>query len=44
MFAGCYNIIKIDFKNFNTKNVKNMKYMFSGYLNIKSLDLSLFNT
>jgi len=44
MFAGCKNIIKIDFINFNSKNVINMKYMFSGCINLKYLDLSKFNT
>ena len=44
MFAGCENIIKIDFINFNSKNVINMKYMFSGCINLKYLDLSKFNT
>ena len=44
MFAGCNNIINIDFKNFNTKNVINMRYMFTGCSNIENLDLSSFNT
>ena len=44
MFAGCENIISINFINFNTKNVKDMKYMFSGCTNLKNLDLSEFNT
>ena len=44
MFAGCKNIININFKNFNTKNTINMKYMFTGCTNIESLDLSSFNT
>ena len=44
MFAGCKNIININFKNFNTENIMNMKYMFSGCINIKNLDLSKFNT
>ena len=30
MFAGCKNIININFKSFNTKNIMNMKYMFYG--------------
>ena len=44
MFAGCKNIININFKNFNTKNVTNMRYMFTGCSNIENLDLSSFNT
>ena len=44
MFAGCENIINIDFKNFNSENIINMRYMFSGSINIKKLDLSSFNT
>ena len=44
MFAGCENIININFINFNTKNVKDMKYMFSGCINLEELDLSKFNT
>jgi len=44
MFAGCKNIIDINFQNFNTSNVINMRYMFSGCENIKELDLSSFNT
>ena len=30
MFVGCKNIININFKSFNTKNIMNMKYMFYG--------------
>ena len=44
MFAGCENIININFINFNTKNVTDMKHMFSGCKNLKYLDLSKFNT
>ena len=44
MFAGCKNIINIDFKNFNSNDIINMRYMFSGCINIKELDLSSFNT
>jgi len=44
MFAGCKNIIEINFQNFNTSNVINMRYMFTGCENIKELDLSSFDT
>jgi len=44
MFAGCNNIIDINFKSFNTKNINNMKYMFSGCINLEKLDLSSFDT
>ena len=44
MFAGCKNIIKIDFKSFVTNEVIDMKYMFSGCTKMQSLDLSSFNT
>ena len=44
MFAGCENIININFINFNSENVKDMKYMFSGCINLKNLDLSTFIT
>ena len=44
MFAGCKNIININFKSFITKDVTDMKYMFSGCTKLKFLDLSTFNT
>ena len=44
MFAGCKNIINIDFKSFITKDVTDMKYMFSGCKKLENLDLSSFNT
>ena len=44
MFAGCKNIININFKYFNSNNITNMKYMFTGCINLKNLDLSSFNT
>jgi len=44
MFAGCKNIIDINFNNFNTSNVVNMRYMFSGCENIKKLDFSSVDT
>ena len=39
MFAGCENIININFISFNTKFVENMKFMFYGCKNIKNINL-----
>ena len=44
MFAGCENIISINFVSFNTKYITNMKYMFCKCNNLKSINLLLFNT
>ena len=44
MFAGCKNIIKINFNKFNTKYISNMKYMFYGCINLKNINLFCFNT
>ena len=44
MFAGCKNIVFIDFHLFNTKNVTNMKYMFYKCLNLKNINLFNFNS
>ena len=44
MFAGCKNIIYINFNSFNTKNVINMKYMFYDCINLKKLNLFSFCT
>ena len=44
MFAGCKNIININFSKFISKEITDMKYMFSGCVNINNLDLSSFNT
>ena len=43
-FSNLTNAIKIDLSNFDTSNVKDMKYMFSNCTSLKSLDLSNFNT
>ena len=43
MFAGCENIIDINFCNFKTKYITNMKYMFYK-CKIKSINLYSFNT
>ena len=44
MFAGCMNIIDIDFKSFITEDAIDMKYMFSGCIKLKHLNLYSFNT
>ena len=44
MFAGCENIIKIDFNNFYTKCIDNMKYMFYKCSNLKYINLFNFDT
>ena len=44
MFAGCKNIIKLNFISFNTKNIKYMKYMFYNCKNLKEINLSSFDT
>ena len=44
MFCQCRNIIDIDFSNFNTENVIDMKYMFYKCFSLPALDLSFFNT
>ena len=44
MFAGCNNIISINFPSFNTKAVKNMKYMFYECIKMKEINLFSFNT
>ena len=44
MFAGCKKIKNINFINFNTEYIKNMKYMFTDCQNLKNLNLFLFDT
>ena len=44
MFAECTNIIKINFINFKTENVKNMSYMFYNCKNLNNLNLFSFET
>ena len=44
MFAGCKNIININFISFNTKYITNMKYMFYQCENLKNVNLLSFNT
>ena len=43
MFSGL-QLTQLDLSTFNTKNVTNMKYMFSGSKYIQELDLSSFDT
>ena len=44
MFAGCNNIINIDFITFHSKYGSNMKYMFYKCENLKNINLFNFNT
>ena len=44
MFAGCDNIININFIQFNTKYITNMKGMFLNCFNLKNINLLSFNT
>ena len=44
MFCQCDSIIDIDFSEFNTQNVADMKYMFYRCSSLKTLNLSSFNT
>ena len=44
MFAGCTNILKINFISFNTNYVKNMEYMFHRCKSLKELKLFCFDT
>ena len=44
MFAGCENIININFISFNTKYIANMKYMFYECRNLKKINLFSFDT
>ena len=45
MFAGCKEIININFISFNTENIKNMSYMFYGCYRLNNLpDISKWET
>ena len=35
MFCGCSKLKELDLSNFNTRNVKNINYMFNKCLNLK---------
>ena len=43
-FHGCRTLVKADLSNVNTKNVTNMRSMFSNCSSLVSLDLSGFDT
>ena len=42
MFSGCDSLINLDLSNFDTSNLRNMKYMFHECDNLASVDLSGF--
>ena len=44
MFCECKSLISLDFSNFNTQNVNDMKFMFSNCISLISLNLSNFDT
>ena len=44
MFYDYRNLNSIDLSSFNTNNVTNMSFMFSGCSSLNSIDLSEFNT
>ena len=44
MFYWCYNLINIDFTNFDSSQVTNMSNMFALCINLTYLDLSFLNT
>ena len=44
MFYECLLLKEINFSNFNTQNVANMRFMFYGCSSLKELNLSNFNT
>ena len=44
MFAGCKNIININFLSFSIKNIISMKYMFYECENLKHINFFSFNT
>ena len=37
MFADCYSLTSLDLSNFDTRNVKNMRYMFSDNSNLVTI-------
>lgn len=44
MFRDNYNLEKVNVRSLNTKNVKNMDYMFFGCQELRKLELSNFET
>ena len=43
MFYGCSYLEDINFSNFNTNNVTNMREMFDGNKSLAYIDISNFN-
>ena len=44
MFYNCKNLLKIDFSNFNSDNVKDISYMFYCCTNLLDIKFANFNT
>ena len=44
LFSGLYNILEIDFSNFDSSQVENMEDMFYGCSSLTSINFSNFNT
>ena len=44
MFIHCESLISINLSSFNTANITDFSYMFSGCASLKSIELSNFNT
>ena len=44
LFSDCYNIISLDFTNFDTQNITYMSCMFKNCRELKNLNLSNFNS
>ena len=44
LFHSCHNLHKVIFSKTNSINLKNISYMFSGCINLDSLDISGINT
>ena len=44
MFYNCSSLKYLDLSNFNTRNVKNMTFMFSTCPSLEKLNLSQFRT
>ena len=44
LFRNCFNLINIDFSQFNTNDITNMNNMFYNCKSLKNIDLSNFNT
>ena len=38
MFSNCYSLTSLNLSNFNTNNVNDMSYMFSGCSSLASLN------